>query len=169
MTELYPLSSGIAYVRARALVEVGAFEESVDLFKQGANGVRGQSFASIRKRMLMTDGSLAHILPFTTGDNGESEYYAHVSTLYGDAGYDGPAIHFGQLALRSSKSTPSKALYTRIFLSNIALGNYEDAYSILTATSSEELYVPPHARDNIVADDQERRFPRTAYFGNVRK
>jgi hypothetical protein len=42
LTELYPLSSGIAYVRARALVEVGAFEESVDLFKQGASGVRGE-------------------------------------------------------------------------------------------------------------------------------
>jgi nuclear pore complex protein Nup160 len=41
LTELYPLSSGIAYVRAKALVEVGAFEESVDLFKQGASGVRG--------------------------------------------------------------------------------------------------------------------------------
>jgi hypothetical protein len=88
--------------------------------------------------MLMIDGSLACILPFAQ-DNGESEYYAHVSSLYGDAGYDGPAIYFGQLALRSSKSTPSKALYTRIFLSNIALGNYEDAYSILTATTSEEL------------------------------
>jgi nuclear pore complex protein Nup160 len=139
LTELYPLSAGIAYVRARALVEVGAFEESVDLFKQGASGVRGEfNLVQMYTRMLMTDGSLACILPFTR-DNGESEYYAHVSSLYGDAGYDGPAIHFGQLALRSSKSTPSKALYTRIFLSNIALGNYEDAYSILTATTSEEL------------------------------
>ena len=86
----------------------------------------------------MEDGSLACVLPLTA-DDGESEYYAHISSLYGDAGFDGPAIYFGQLALRSSRSTPSKALYTRIFLSNIALGNYEDAYSILTATSSEEL------------------------------
>jgi hypothetical protein len=85
------------------------------------------------------DESLARILPFTTGSNGESDYFAHVSSLFGEAGYDGPAIYFGQLALRSSTTTPSKALYTRIFLSNISLGNYEDAYSILTATTSEEL------------------------------
>lgn len=140
-TELYPLSHGTAYIRARALVELGAFEESVDLFKQGASGIRGMIplFHFQKKDFDGIDWAFVCILPFTTGDNAESEYYAHISSLYGDAGYDGPAIYFGQLALRSSKNTPSKALYTRIFLSNIALGNYEDAYSILTATSSEEL------------------------------
>jgi nuclear pore complex protein Nup160 len=53
MTELYPLSSGIAYVRAKALVEVGAFEESVDLFKHAASGVQGESRSpSSRKRLM---------------------------------------------------------------------------------------------------------------------
>jgi nuclear pore complex protein Nup160 len=138
ITELYPLSAGTAYIRGRALVETGAFDESVDYLKQAASGCRGESY-SMESVSDSIDGSLASILPFTSKANGESDYYAHVSSLYGDAGYDGPAIYFGQLALRSSNSTPSKALYTRIFLSNIALGNYEDAYSILTATSSEEL------------------------------
>lgn len=47
MTELYPLSSGTAYIRGRALVETGAFHESVDYLKQAANGSRGKCYSSI--------------------------------------------------------------------------------------------------------------------------
>jgi nuclear pore complex protein Nup160 len=46
LTELYPLSSGTSYVRARSLVKLGAFEESVDLFKQAVNGCRGEYLLS---------------------------------------------------------------------------------------------------------------------------
>lgn len=47
ITELYPLSSGTAYIRGRALVETGAFDESVDYLKQAASGCRGKSHFSI--------------------------------------------------------------------------------------------------------------------------
>jgi nuclear pore complex protein Nup160 len=142
-TELYPLSYGTAYVRGRALVELGSFNEAVDLLKQASTGCQGRYFAVSSWNCdtdNRVDGSLGCILPFTSSANGEADYYAHVSSLFGDAGYDGPAIYFGQLALRTSTvSTPPKSLHTRIFLSNISLGNYEDAYSVLTATASEEL------------------------------
>lgn len=153
-TSLYPLSSGTAYVRGRALVQLGGIDEAVDLLKQAANGCKGKRASMplslprpprpVEQRAdTSTDGSLGCMLPFAARPNGLSDYYAHVSSLFGDAGQDGPAIYFGQLALRASAAdaTPSKSLYTRIFLSNIALGNYEDAYSILAATPSEELYV----------------------------
>lgn len=42
LTELYPLSYGTAYVRGRALVELGFFDDAVSLLKQASTGCKGE-------------------------------------------------------------------------------------------------------------------------------
>jgi nuclear pore complex protein Nup160 len=42
LTTLYPLSAGTAYVRGRAMVELGAYDEAVNLLKQAAAGCKGE-------------------------------------------------------------------------------------------------------------------------------
>jgi nuclear pore complex protein Nup160 len=56
LTALYPLSAGTAYVRGRALVELGAFDEAVNLLKQAATGCRGEVTLKQRIRAKLTGG-----------------------------------------------------------------------------------------------------------------
>ena len=50
LTELYPLSYGTAYVRGRALVELGFFDEAVNLLKQASTGCKGRFHSSSQSR-----------------------------------------------------------------------------------------------------------------------
>ncbi|WWC62448.1 uncharacterized protein I303_105044 [Kwoniella dejecticola CBS 10117] len=119
-TDMYPLSAGISYVKGRAYLECGMTEEAVKYLEKAAAGCK--------------DGSLSAILASTTGSNGLSEYYRHICRVFDDQGADQPVMYFGQLAIQSNKgdAVSTKDLWTKVFLSSIALGRYEDAYSTLT-------------------------------------
>ncbi|WWC88782.1 uncharacterized protein L201_003695 [Kwoniella dendrophila CBS 6074] len=121
ITDMYPLSAGIAYVRGRAYLECRMVEEAVKFLEKAAAGCK--------------DGSLEPILTSTSGPNGLSEYYRHICRVFDDQGADQPVVYFGQLAIQSNKSDVGfiKDLWTKVFLASIALGRYEDAYSTLTS------------------------------------
>lgn len=69
-------------------------------------------------------------------------YYKHLVQVFRDLGQDGPVAHFGQLALRSGDTAAENTeLWTKVFLANVALGQYEEAYSVLASTPSLKLYV----------------------------
>ncbi|WVQ96857.1 hypothetical protein IAU59_003964 [Kwoniella sp. CBS 9459] len=121
LTDLYPLSAGVAYVKGRAYLECGIVDEAVKYLEKAAGGCK--------------DGSLEPILASTAGPNGISEYYRHVCRLFDDHGADGPVVYFGQVAIESNTSNvdSTKDLWTKVFLASIALGRYEDAYSSLTS------------------------------------
>ncbi|KAK6908300.1 hypothetical protein I203_102301 [Kwoniella mangroviensis CBS 8507] len=120
-TDMYPLSAGIAYVKGRAYLECGMIEEAVKFLEKAAAGCK--------------DGSLAPILPATSGPNGLSEYHRHICRVFDEQGADEPVVYFGQLAIQSNKEdiASTKDLWTKVFLASIALGRYEDAYSTLTS------------------------------------
>ncbi|WRT67678.1 uncharacterized protein IL334_004650 [Kwoniella shivajii] len=120
-TDLYPLSSGISYVKGRAYLECGMIEEAVKYLEKAAAGCK--------------DGSLEPILASTSGSNGLSEYYRHICRVFDEQGADQPVVYFGQLAIQSNRGdiASTKDLWTKVFLASIALGRYEDAYSILTS------------------------------------
>lgn len=84
---------------------------------------------------------MADVVPRSAGPDGVAEYYRHVIELFDQRNHHGPVVYFGQLALRAAKTDDfvTEEIWTKIFLSNIALGLYEDAYSILTASPSFEL------------------------------
>jgi nuclear pore complex protein Nup160 len=88
-----------------------------------------------------SDGSLQQLIPQCSGVDALAEYYRHISLLFESHGQDGPVIYFGQLALRSARSTSfaTKDVLTKVFMANVSLGLYEDAYSVLTNTPSLEL------------------------------
>jgi nuclear pore complex protein Nup160 len=94
-----------------------------------------------RYMLTVSDGSLQQLVPQCSGTNALAEYYRHVSLLFEHHGQDGPVIYFGQLAVRSARSSDfaTKDILTKVFMANVALGLYEDAYSILTNTPSLEL------------------------------
>ncbi|OCF41500.1 hypothetical protein I317_04703 [Kwoniella heveanensis CBS 569] len=124
LTDLYPLSAGVSYVKGRAFLECGLVDEAVKHLEKAAGGCK-----------VNTDGSLEPILASTAGPNGISEYYRHVCRIFDDHGADGPVVYFGQIAIQSNRSDVSstKDLWTKVFLASIALGRYEDAYSSLTS------------------------------------
>ncbi|RSH88570.1 uncharacterized protein EHS24_001115 [Apiotrichum porosum] len=121
MTELYPLSSGLAFVRGRALLEADEIDEGVRHLELAAAGTH--------------DGSLAAVMPTCVGKKGLGEYYRRVMAVVDEYGLEGPVARFGTLALQSIESGDinTRDIWTRVFLAYIALGQYEDAYSTITS------------------------------------
>ena len=60
LTELYPLSYGTAYVRGRAFVELGFFDDAVSLLKQASTGCKGESFFRIVESPRLINEQMAH-------------------------------------------------------------------------------------------------------------
>lgn len=131
-TELYPQSSGMAFVRGRALLEVGEMEQGVQCLEAAAAGCR--------------DGSLASILPACTGKDGLGEYYRRVMVIMDDLSWttstnDAVIAHFGNLALQTIEhGEPStRDIWTQVFMAYLRLGQYNDAYAIITSTPFSEI------------------------------
>ena len=55
-TTMYPMSSGMGYVRGRAYLELGDIASTVRNFEMGAAGCRGMSAADMCQTILMTTG-----------------------------------------------------------------------------------------------------------------
>ena len=133
-TRLFTLSSGLAYVCGRACMEIGDLEESIRLLRQAASGYQG---GLANQGLLMTDRSLKRI---TSAMSNVGEYYRHVTQLYENKGLARPVVIFGQLAIHVSRDDPSsREFWTKIFLANLSLDAYEEAYIVLTSMSSLEL------------------------------
>lgn len=120
-SDLYPLSSGIAYLKGRAYLEAGVLDGAVQYLEKAAVGCK--------------DGSLASILPFTSGPNGLSSYYSEVCDIFKSQGISKAAANFGQLAIdtASGDAPPSRDLWTKVFMANLELSLYEEAYAVLTS------------------------------------
>lgn len=124
LTERYPLSSGMAFVRGRALLERGD-QEGVRYLELAAQGCR--------------DGSLACILPACTSPNALGEYYRRALAIADEHGLDSAVAHFGTLAISHMPDSDTRALYTRVFLAHLAQGEYEAAYSVLTSAPHHDI------------------------------
>lgn len=120
-SDLYPLSSGVAYLKGRAFLEAGVLDGAVQYLEKAATGCK--------------DGSLASILPFASGPNGLSSYYSKVCDIFKSYGIAKAAANFGQLAIdtASGDAPPSRDLWTKVFMANLELSLYEEAYAVLTS------------------------------------
>lgn len=84
--------------------------------------------------LTQADGTLASIISGLDKPNPAATYLRHLVQVYSDLGQDGPVAHFGQLALRAGEEGSKDAdIWTRVFLANIALRQYEEAYSVLAS------------------------------------
>lgn len=131
-TELYPMSSGLAFVRGRALLELGEIEQGVHYLELAAAGCR--------------DGSLKAIMPACNGKQGLGEYYRRVMAFVDDLSWstdasDAVVAHFGNLALQTIEhGEPStRDIWTQVFMAYLRLGRYDDAYAILTSTPFNDI------------------------------
>jgi len=88
-----------------------------------------------RADTVSSDGSLAGLLPASAGDTGLTAYYRQLTRLFSEHSVDGPVAYFGQLAIDSTApDDPSvRDLWTKVFLANLAVASYEDAYSVLSS------------------------------------
>ncbi|ORY31381.1 nucleoporin Nup120/160-domain-containing protein [Naematelia encephala] len=127
ITDLYPLSSGMAYVKGRAYLSGGGVEQAIALLQQASAGIK--------------DGSLQAIMPSCSGEDGLTNYWRHVARIFQEHGVDAAVVRFGHLALRSApgKASDMKDVWTKVFLANVSLGSYEDAYSVLCDTPHHDL------------------------------
>ncbi|OXB37292.1 hypothetical protein LQV05_003644 [Cryptococcus neoformans] len=120
-SDLYPLSSGIAYLKGRAYLEAGVLEGAMQYLEKAAAGCK--------------DGSLAPILPSTSGPNSLSSYYSEVCDAFKAHGIPRAAARFGQLAIDTAirGAPPTKDLWTKVFMAHLELSLYEEAYVVLTS------------------------------------
>ncbi|TXT13507.1 hypothetical protein VHUM_00874 [Vanrija humicola] len=122
LIDQYPPSSGLAYVRGKALLETGDAEDGVHELQLAAAGCQ--------------DGSLAPVLPSAVGSDGLGAYYRHVMGVVDEHGLQAAVAAFGERALEAvgPEEKSMRDVWTRVFLAYLTLGQYEDAYSTLTAT-----------------------------------
>ena len=126
-TELFPSSSGLAYVKGRACLELGEADEAARLLRIASTGCE--------------DAALRGILP-TTGEVAPlTRYFIHVTNLFEELGLDAAVAHFGNLALDSAHGAVQemREIRTKVFLANLSLGAYKEAYSLMVGTSNLEL------------------------------
>ncbi|GMK57727.1 hypothetical protein CspeluHIS016_0405610 [Cutaneotrichosporon spelunceum] len=118
LTQLYPLSSGTAYVHGMALIEVGEVERGALFLERASVGCR--------------DGSLQAINPEWRNKNAVGAYFHHVMNVVEQRELWVAVARFGERALQSMDGSEAKDIWTRIFLAYLQLGQYEDAYATLT-------------------------------------
>lgn len=158
IADLYPLSAGMAYIKGRASLVVGTVENAVLCFDQASAGCSGGFGLKMlcHGRMSVTDktfvlstpaGALQVIFPSFSGPTALAEYYRHVCQLFDDQSLHEPVARFGLLAIRalSRNDQSSRDIWTRVFLAQCSLGNFEDAYSTLTSSPFSDLLVLFHA------------------------
>ena len=87
---------------------------------------------------LLADGVLSNDKVSTLAD-----YYKDVSKLFDDHSAHQAVVHFGKRAIKALPPNvkSSRDIWTRIFLSQVALGVYEEAYSTLTSSPFSDLCV----------------------------
>lgn len=127
LIDQYPPSSGLAYVRGKALLDTGNAEDGVRELQLAAAGCQ--------------DGSLAPVLPSAVGSGGLGVYYRHVMGVVDEHGLEAAVAAFGERALEvaAPKDPSTRDIWTRVFLAYLNLGRYEDAYSTLTAAPFTEM------------------------------
>jgi nuclear pore complex protein Nup160 len=132
LTELYPTSSGTAYVHGLALIEVGDVERGAHLLERASAGCRGELTSLPHE--LTSDGSLQAINPEWRNKKALGAYFHHVMNVVEQRELWVPVARFGERALQSmdKDASDAKDIWTRIFLAYLQLGQYEDAYATLT-------------------------------------
>lgn len=130
LTQLYPMSSGTAYVHGLALMEVGNVERGALFLERASAGCRGKLTLFGE---LTSDGSLQAINPEWRSKKALGAYFHHVMNVVEQRELWVPVARFGERALQSMESDgEAKDIWTRVFLAYLQLGQYEDAYATLT-------------------------------------
>ncbi|CAK9785053.1 hypothetical protein CC85DRAFT_277004 [Cutaneotrichosporon oleaginosum] len=120
LTELYPMSSGTAYVRGLALLEIGDVERGANLLERASAGCR--------------DGSLQVINHTWRSKKALGDYFLHVLDIVKQRELWVPVARFGERALQTidQNGSDAKTVWTSVFLAYLQLGQFEDAYATLT-------------------------------------
>ncbi|ORX40189.1 nucleoporin Nup120/160-domain-containing protein [Kockovaella imperatae] len=124
-TDLYPLSAGMAYVKGRACLELGDSQEASRLLRLASVDVDTEA--------------LANILPPAENEDRLTSFYRHVTSLFEEHGLDDFVVTFGEMALNSTGEDDLKDIRTKVFLANLSLKAYEDAYVVLNGASNMDL------------------------------
>ncbi|KAL1412954.1 hypothetical protein Q8F55_000703 [Vanrija albida] len=127
LIDQYPPSSGLAYVRGKALLETEDYEDGVHELELASAGCE--------------DGSLAPVLPSAVGKSGRGPYYRHVMDIVGEKGLKAAVAAFGERALQvaDAEDQSTRDIWTRVFLAHLHLHQYEDAYATLTSTPFHDI------------------------------
>ena len=141
--DLYQMSAGIAYIRGRAYLEMeGNLVEGSKLLQRAAAGCEGASTSYKFKCTDVTIGpSLSRILPPSGNDEPLVAYYRHIAQLFKDRGSDECVVLFGNLALaHTAPDDPNiREIRNPVFMAELDLGKYEDAYATMTSLTSLDL------------------------------
>ncbi|RXK41625.1 hypothetical protein M231_01124 [Tremella mesenterica] len=125
MIEMWPKAASLIYVKANASVALGEIDEAVRFFEQAAIWTR--------------DPSIKNHSPVYYGPQGLPTYYDSVSKIFEHQHAHVAVVHFGQLSLQNGVSLNSnpREIWTRVFLANLGLERYEDAYSTMLFAPGE--------------------------------
>jgi nuclear pore complex protein Nup160 len=157
----FPLEEGLAFVKGKAAMVLGKVEESEELFERVAAAFSTWRFTSVRSSPVAdllpvflsapsppsSIPTLLAALPKQLHSGSLLDYYRHVSAFYDRLSLDTSIVKFANLAIEAAASlsasseksgSDTKDLWSKLFKSTVALGNYEDAYMILTTNPYRE-------------------------------
>ena len=129
--DLYPRAAVLEYVRGRSMISLGRTSEGVEAFQAAVYACLGGFTPGEEGLLVTTDDSLGRLVPTI---NGLGTYYRHLTHLLSACSSPLPVIHFAHLAIAAGGE--SRDVYTALFLSQVSLGLYEDAYTTIAALSS---------------------------------
>ncbi|GAA6005692.1 hypothetical protein JCM10207_005297 [Rhodosporidiobolus poonsookiae] len=137
----YPRTSGMEYVKGRALLELGQGEEARLALERAASGVYGADIDD--EDPTSPSSALALILPPLIASS-LAQFYIHLVSLFVPTPFDGAVARFAQLALEAlevegTKDEPAeKDLWTKLFRSYAATSDFEKAYEAIMAMPYHE-------------------------------
>ncbi|GAA6058592.1 hypothetical protein JCM10212_007031 [Sporobolomyces blumeae] len=136
----YPTSSGFAYVLGRAELDLGNGDDAAKAFERAASGLFALEIASADSSL--SSGGLSRILPSSV--TSLSAYYIHLVSLFVPTPFDYSIARFAELALDAlddegvDDDETKKDLWSKIFRSYAAVGEYEKAYQAIMGTPFPE-------------------------------
>ncbi|GAA5862780.1 hypothetical protein JCM8547_006543 [Rhodosporidiobolus lusitaniae] len=137
---LWPMTSGMKYVRGRAMLELGAGEEARMALERAASGLYA---VDLDNSSDSSSSSLSIILPSSIGSS-LARFYIHLVALFVPTPFDASIARFALLALEAledegvTDEVTEKDLWTKLFRSYAATGDYEKAYGAIISTPYHE-------------------------------
>ncbi|GAA5940387.1 uncharacterized protein JCM15063_002619 [Sporobolomyces koalae] len=150
LIKTFPENSGLVFVKGKALLELGQAELATTCFERAASGLFAlESLA--QEGAASHNGGLSAILP-PKHLGSLSAYYVHLVSIFVPTGYDHSIAKFCQLALDAlddddhddraelerTTEEDEKDLWTKLFRSWAAVGEYEKAYQAIMETPYHE-------------------------------
>ncbi|CCA68133.1 hypothetical protein PIIN_02000 [Serendipita indica DSM 11827] len=139
-----PKTNACCYVAARLQLQKGEYGEASTMFEHSA-----RSFGPLSYKTGVEEATLVAVLPPSLGDlSSLAAYYDHVAKLFEAEAQYGMAVLFYRLAIESANDDePTTDLWYNIFKGELALENFERAYTTLAEMSEQ-----PVLRTNSVTE-----------------